>query len=85
MNDLRRDTERLLRRIFERSITGKQLFEEAIALYSLPAGKPYSKFIWKADHYLTDIDLCNENPEYEETMRSDIKRYADEHLESKQA
>ena len=75
----------MLRRVFERSINGKQLFQEAIALYSLPIGTPYPKFIWKADHYLTDIDLCNENAEYEGTMRSDIKRYADEYLQSKQA
>ena len=85
MNSLRIDTERLLQRVFERSITGKELFKEAIALYSLPAGEPYPKFIWKADHYLTDIDLCDDDPEYEETMRLDIKRYAEEYLQSKQA
>lgn len=70
----------LLERVFERTISSRKFRDEAAAELGVREGDSYPKFIWKADHYLTDEDLCNQDAEYEKMMREDILDLFEEHF-----
>jgi len=62
----------LLKRVFDREISNADFMNCAAEILGTNVGEEYPKFVWKADHYLTDRDLCENDPDYEETMREDI-------------
>lgn len=64
----------LLDRVFDRQISNTEFTECAAQILGTKVGEEYPKFVWKADHYLTDSDLCETDSEYEEMMRGDIMR-----------
>ncbi len=72
-----RDTERdaihaLLGQVFKRQIDNSEFVDQAARILGTKVGEEYPKFVWKADHYLTDADLCEKDPAYEKMMREDI-------------
>ncbi len=69
---IQNDIKFALDKVFQREVTNSEFLEEASRILKIQDGQPYPKFVWKADHYLTDADLCIEDPEYEEMMREDI-------------
>ena len=75
----------LLKSVFDGSISNDEFRNETAKLLELGNGEPYPKFVWKADHYITDEDLCIEDVEYEEMMRTDILSLFEEYFSETQS
>ena len=81
-NNKKQQMSKLLARVFRREISNSDLFETAANVLDVQNGEAYPKFVWKADHYITDEDLCRKDAEYETTMRKDILALFEDYFSS---